>query len=78
MLIVSKPPWYMTIDFRMSYRGWACCAWIPRRATIVFARFTHALVAYEILIQHDDVVFINSATNCLSLCVYYEHLFSLF
>ena len=60
------------VSFVCPSRGWACCAWTTTTSNISTSK-VHPLVAYEI-IQHDDVVFINSATNCLSLSIYYEHL----
>ena len=52
-------------------RGWACCAWTTTTSNSSTCK-VHPLVAYNI-IQHDDVVFINDAANCLSLSVYLEN-----
>ena len=60
------------MSFVCPSRGWASCAWTTTTSNNSICK-VHPLVAYEIM-QHDDVAFFNNAANCLSLCVYYEHL----
>ena len=60
------------MTFICASRGWPCCTWATTTSNVSIRKI-HPLVAYNI-IQHDDVVFINNATFCLSLCIYHKHL----